>query len=97
MIIKERMIKIRKSSDASSLLTHFSNEINKNLNADEIPLRFVVCGETPKEYLCEIGILEVTEDSNLQIPSIFSFHRRIYENPEQFNISLIIPLASVAN
>ena len=91
MIIKERMIKIRKSSDASSLLTHFSNEINKNLNADEIPLRFVVCGETPKEYLCEVGILEVTEDSNLQIPSIFSFHRRIYENPEQFNISLIIP------
>ncbi|MCH7919082.1 MAG: DUF3326 domain-containing protein [Planctomycetes bacterium] len=92
MIITERELYIKTPGSNENLLAYFAEQVKKCLAPNEVPVRFVVSSTNKKEYLCELGVLENSEnDSRLDVPSIFSCRTRSYENTEQFNIALIIP------
>ena len=93
MIIRERTLHIKKPNQAECLLTYFTKQLGMHLEPNEIPLRFIVSGTSNEEYLCEVGILETFADDDVgfEVPSIFSFQRRSYENTKNFNIALVVP------
>jgi hypothetical protein len=53
-------------------------------------VRFVVSETGGDRFRCEVGLLAGGR-RNLDLPSIFEFHKRPFENAERFNVVLLVP------
>ncbi len=92
MLLAEREINIPVAKASSSLLSYFEKAIDKHLNSDEVPVRFVVTQSDSSTYHCELGVLEGISESSLAQPtSIFDFIQREIENSSKFNAVMIVP------
>ncbi|MBI4846355.1 MAG: DUF3326 domain-containing protein [Candidatus Omnitrophica bacterium] len=92
MLITRRELEIPVVKANISLLKYFRTEIEKNIGADEIPVRFVVTRNDSNVYKCELGILRGTVGLKSQRPaSIFDFVPRGIENTNSFNAVMIVP------
>lgn len=92
MLLSERKFVIPLVDGHSNLLQYLSGIILKELNSEEIPVRFVITNTDKQGYHCELGILSGI--NNLVSPpknSIFDYNVRSYENATQFNAVLLIP------
>lgn len=92
MLLSERKFVIPLVDGHSNLLQYLSGIILKELNSEEIPVRFVITNTDKQGYRCELGILSGI--NNLVSPpknSIFDYNVRSYENATQFNAVLLIP------
>lgn len=80
MLLSERKFVIPLVDGHSNLLQYLSGIILKELNSEEIPVRFVITNTDKQGYRCELGILSGI--NNLVSPpknSIFDYNVRSYE------------------
>ena len=74
------------------LLVYLNEYITNELDANEVPVRFVITNTDSKNYYCELGIL--SNPNNYPIlfnDPIFSFRKRETESIDQFNVVLLVP------
>lgn len=92
MLVSERKIVIPLVKNHDNLLHYFSKMISKELNSNEIPIRFVVTHTDEQGYHCEVGIIS-NIDASVPTPksSIFDYTVRSYANAAEFNAVLLIP------
>jgi hypothetical protein len=81
-------------SDGRGLIDHFGRMIRERLVEGEHAVRFVVCSTDLAAGLChcEVGILasdDVPRPADL--PAIFDFRKRPFENSDQFNVVFLVP------
>lgn len=91
MLLSERRL-IIPAVENCSIIQYVSKMIVKELNSEEIPVRFVITNTDKQGYHCELGILSGI--NNMPAPpknSIFNFNVRSFENADQFNAVLLIP------
>ncbi len=74
-----------------NLLQHFAQAMAAGLPDGEWPVRFVVSATDETSYHCEVGLLAADPGESPEIPSIFEFRKRPYENTDQFNVVLLVP------
>lgn len=92
MLLIEREIDIKENSEEDSLIKYFERNVRNCLEADEIPVRFVVTESNDNNYHCELGILKRTEDLPvIQWRSIFTLVPRQFESTDKFNVVLLVP------
>ncbi len=92
MLLIEREINIPQYKKDSSLLEYFDQIVQRRLNDDEVPVRFVITESDDNKYHCELGVLKGARgiydgDSH----SIFRSMPRGYENSDKFNAVLLVP------
>lgn len=91
MRVSEREFEIPLVPGHVNLREHFARAVQERVGEDEVPVRFAVSA-TDTDYRCEIGILSGTD-----IPpaprqgSIFELRPRLAENPDQFNVVMLVP------
>ena len=74
------------------MIRYFQRAVRERLDADHLPLRFVVTSTGPKGYHCELGVLAGLKGAGGDEPvSIFEFAPRKSENAEKFNVVLLVP------
>jgi hypothetical protein len=92
MIVYEKTIKIPISRGNKDLLTYFSAEIDKQLEADELPIRFVVTQTDSKFYYCDLGLMKgISSELTAKFESVLSFRKRRTIDVEHFNAVLLVP------
>lgn len=92
MRISEREIEIPRVPGHENLRAYFSEQVHSCIRANEIPVRFAVSATDSTSYRCEIGVMSGIEDTPVSQPdSIFSLRRRSVENPDSFNVALLVP------
>jgi len=92
MLIYERELEVPVLLGHKGLLSYFAAEVGKRLGRDEVPVRFAVTETSPAGYRCEIGVMSGVGDAPiLKPPSIFELRRRLGENPDSFNVVLLVP------
>lgn len=92
MFLHEKEITLPFVNNHKGLIDYFSATILKNLDENEVPVRFVVTKTDDKGYHCELGVLSDT--GKLQISprnTIFNFKQRNFENIDNFNAVLLVP------
>ncbi|TEB12570.1 DUF3326 domain-containing protein [Pelotomaculum propionicicum] len=92
MLLNERNFVIPLINNHSNLLKYLSEMVLKELDSEEIPVRFVITNIDNQGYHCELGVLN-SEKKLVSPPknSIFDYNIRSYENTDQFNTVLLIP------
>jgi hypothetical protein len=92
MLLTRRELIIPAINNNTSLLEYFREEVGKNIEADEFPVRFVITQNDSNVNMCELGILKGAFDSEAEYPaSIFDFRPRGIENTNSFNAVMIVP------
>lgn len=92
MHIYEKEIVIPRSKTNGSPISFFERKIMDSLSEHEIPIRFVVTKTDAETYNCEVGLISGVQDFyRSDIPSIFEFIPRRFENTELFNAVLLVP------
>jgi hypothetical protein len=92
MFLYEKEIVIPVVSKQIGLLEYISDIVLKQLPKDEIPIRFVITQTDDKGYHCELGVFSnIDRFQTLSKESIFDFHKRDFENIDQFNAVLLVP------
>ena len=92
MFLIDRELDIPAVKTNISLLKYFREEVEKNIEADEIPVRFAVTQSNSKINKCELGILKGASSLyGHRISSIFDFAPREIENTKNFNAVMIVP------
>lgn len=93
MLIYEKEIKIPITDlNHKGLLFNFHSSIYKQLNENEIPIRFAVTKTTKTHYVCDLGIItDIKNRNNSLTNKIFNFQKRPFENTDKFNIALVVP------
>jgi hypothetical protein len=92
MLLTEREIAIPVVKADISLLSFFRQAVDEHLDAEQIPVRFVVTRSDPSTYHCELGVLEGINSLSIPQPaSIFDFAAREIENSDSFNAVMIVP------
>ncbi len=92
MILTRRELDIPAVKTNISLLKYFREEVEKNIEADEIPVRFVVTRNDSNINKCELCILKESYSSEAErLASIFDFTPRDIENSNSFNAVMIVP------
>lgn len=93
MKLIEKEFFIPSNEDKSTgLLEYITAKVREELLPSEIAIRFVITNTIDAGYLCELSVLtDIDENKNQSKRSIFSFKKREYENPEKFNVVLLIP------
>ncbi len=92
MQVSEREFEIPLVVDHVDLREHFAREVLERMGTDEIPVRFAVSATDATGYRCEIGMM-----SGSDIPpaarrgSIFELRRRSADNPDKFNVVMLVP------
>lgn len=71
----------------SNIFQYFEKSVLALVDANKIPIRFVITSSDDQNYHCELGVLEGTRS----FPSIFEFQQREFQNAEDFTIVLLIP------
>jgi len=87
MILYEKLIKIPISNNNQNFFQYLENEVGKQLQPDESPIRFVITHQDENDYHCEVGILKGYHLKQ----SIFAFDKRKFGPGNQFNVVLIVP------
>ncbi len=92
MLLTEQEIDIPLAKRNISLVRYFEEAIGKQLNLDEVAVRFAITESNDKGYHCELGVLEGIEGLSVRRPgSIFDFEKREIENTDKFNAVMIVP------
>lgn len=92
MLLTRREFDIPAVKTNISLLKYFREEVEKNIEADEIPVRFAVTRSDSNINKCELGILKGSYGLEAKRPtSIFNFVPRDIENTNSFNTVMIVP------
>lgn len=92
MLLTRRELDIPVVKISISLLKYFREEVEKNIEADEIPVRFVITRNDLNINKCELGILKGSYGSEAdRLASIFDFVPRDIENTNNFNAVMIVP------
>jgi hypothetical protein len=92
VLVSERKFEIPLVDKHNNLLRYLSAMIQKELNTDEIPIRFAVTRTDKQGYYCELGVISGTNTlASLPMNSIFDFNVRSYQNTSEFNTVLVIP------
>lgn len=74
-----------------NLLASFAKGVAEGLPAGELPVRFVVSTTDENAYRCEVGLLAAGPGESPEVPPIFGFRKRLFENTDQFNVVLLVP------
>lgn len=90
MRLIEKEISFPLKASMPHLIQYFEEALKDNLQANQIPIRFVVSNSLNNNYECEVGLLEV-ENNHIPLPSIFEFQKRPPINADDFNSVVIIP------
>jgi hypothetical protein len=92
MRLSEREFLVPLVPDHVNLREHFAREVQARLGSDEIPVRFTVSATDATGYRCEIGVLS---GGDIPAPargsSIFALRQRLAENPDSFNVVMLVP------
>ena len=93
MRIYQRDVEILKYGDGNSIIRHFEQHIEANIDVSEIPIRFVVTQTEGTKYRCELGVLSPNNGNSAPAikSTIFEFAPRKIENSNHLNVVLIIP------
>lgn len=92
MILSEKELQIPRYGGDGGILRHFVQNISELLSPDEYPIRFAVTETNDSSYQCELGILSSSEVSERPgLDSILEFHKREFENTDNFNAVLVVP------
>jgi len=92
MFLIDRQLDIPAVKTNISLLKYFREEVEKNIDADEIPVRFAVTQSNSNINKCELGILKGASSLyGHRLSSIFDFAPREIENTKNFNAVMIVP------
>ncbi len=92
MLLTRRELDIPAVKTNISPLKYFREAVERNIEADEIPVRFVVTRNDSNINKCELGILKGSSDSEAErLTSIFDFVPRDIENTNSFNAVMIVP------
>jgi len=92
MIIKEKQLIIPATKNHKDLLVYLNEYITNELDAYEVPVRFVITNTDSKNYYCELGILSNPNNYPISFNDpIFSFRKRGTESIDQFNVVLLVP------
>src|SRR4030042_1657237 len=92
MFLIDRELDISAVKTNISLLKYFREEVEKNIEADEIPVRFAVTQSNLNINKCELGILKGASSLyGHRLSSIFDFTPREIENTKNFNAVMIVP------
>ncbi len=91
MMISDKSMKIRLPKNHKNILMAFSDAVSHAFDTHSIPLRFTVTKSTDETFFCEVGALDVDDDSYPMPQPIFEFRAREYENNSQFNAVMLIP------
>ncbi len=92
MLLTRRELDIPAVKTNKYLLNYFREEVEKNIEADEIPVRFAVTQSDSNVNKCELGILKRANRSYAhRLSSIFDFTPREIENTKNFNAVMIVP------
>jgi len=92
MLLTENEILVPPIYSHRGLLRHITMNISRQLKENEIPVRMVVTRTDNKGYHCEVGILsDLSQSQTAKIAPIFNIEKREYENPEKFNVVLLVP------
>jgi len=92
MIIKEKQLIIPVTKNHKDLLVYLNEYITNELDANEVPVRFVITNTDSKNYYCELGILSNPNNYPISLDDpIFSFRKRETESIDQFNVVLLVP------
>ncbi|MHC4334787.1 MAG: DUF3326 domain-containing protein [Planctomycetota bacterium] len=92
MLLIEQEIDVPVKRGKTSLLKYFEDAIGEHLQANEIPVRFVVTESNDKGYHCELGVLAGLDDFGGGRPGcIFEFVPRGVANGDRFNAVMIVP------
>ena len=92
MFLIDRELDIPAVKTNISLLKYFREEVEKNIEADEIPVRFAVTQSNSNINKCELGILKGASILyGHRLSSIFDFAPREIENTKNFNAVMIVP------
>src|ERR1700730_9101779 len=92
MQVSEREFEVPLVPGHVNLREHFAKAVQKRVGKGEIPVRFAVGATDATGYRCEIGVLSGTDLPPAARPgSIFELRRRLAENPDNFNVVMLVP------
>jgi len=92
MRIIEKDIKIKRNKNIKSIIQDISNQIINQLGEDEVPIRFAITSSTTDYFFCEVNVIqEISNPNFFPKESIFSFHKREFQDIDTFNAVLLIP------
>jgi Protein of unknown function (DUF3326) len=92
MRVSEREFEIPLVSEHVNLREHFAREVQRQVADDEVPVRFAVTSTDASGYRCEIGILSGQDKpASVSEDSIFALRPRLAENPDKFNVVMLVP------
>jgi hypothetical protein len=92
MFVDEREFDVPFTPGCDQLRQYFATQIALRLDPTEIPVRFAVTRTDSNSYHCEVGVLCGAEPARMASPrSIFDLQHRSGENPDTFNVVLIVP------
>jgi hypothetical protein len=92
MKLIERQIEIEASDLRENTLFRLEKIVQKKVDRNEHPIRFVVTKSEANRFQAELGILECDSlENNITPTSIFEFRKRTFAQQEKFNVVLVIP------
>lgn len=92
MKLYEKELEIPRVDGEQPSISVFAREVAGRSLGDEMPVRFVVTGTTPRSYRCEIGYLQAAGgEQPLEVPDLFGFRQRPFENTAAFNAVMLVP------
>jgi hypothetical protein len=91
MRVSEREFDIPLMSGQDNLREYFSQLVDERIGEGEIPVRFAVSETNSAGYRCEVGVMSGDDVPPRARGSIFHLNRRVAENPDGFNVALLVP------
>ena len=92
MYIFENEFELPTVAQHKNLIEYFRDEINKTIDSNQTPVRFVVSKSGKNGYRCETGIFTGAGETGWEnTRSIFDFVKREYENTDSFSAVLLVP------
>ena len=91
MSISEKGFVVPLAAGHRDLLKYFEQATADNIDADRVPVRFVVTGFDREGYRCEVGTADRSYWEGQTVSSAFKFVRRSGESAGSFNVVFIVP------
>lgn len=92
MLLYEKEIIVPAIKGHNNLLWYLKDQIKKNLDPQEVPVRFVITQSDQYNYKCEVGVLtDLDGGCNVDPNTIFFFQKRDHESINHFNVVLLVP------
>lgn len=92
MLIYEKNIQIPIPNKNQEIFSYLASEVKKNLESDELIVRFIINETKDNTYSCELGIIKGCDPKlSCHLSSIFNFQKRKLGPSTEFNAVLMIP------